>query len=338
MLIWLPLESFEQRYTADWARWFPAEFSKNKVEYLPVNGIAITDKVNIGSVLDAYGTSHWKFTQLARVASMMQSGIIKSEDTLLFADLWYPGIEALRYISCLGGAKPKIVGILHAGTYDSADFTVRAGMRPWGHLLEEAWMDIYDVICVATQYHKDLILHNHRVDPNKIKITGLPFYPDELKQYKQQKDNNLVVFPHRLDEEKNPDEFMQLMSKIREVQPETKVIMTANEHMSKAEYYDTLGRASICVSMANQETFGYAMLEATALGCIPIVPDKLSYSEMYSRDLKYHTYAECYDTILELLRYPATRIKYRNISLSLAKQHSELYTKAISNIIKEALC
>ena len=49
----------------------------------------------------------------------------------------------------------------------------------------------------------------------------------------------------------------------------------------KAAYYSLLSRSVAAVSFALQETFGYAMLEATALGCVPIVPDRLSYPELF---------------------------------------------------------
>ena len=163
MLVWLPLESIEWRYSEQWNEWFPREFERLGIEWSSVEGTKLTDKIEVGSVLDAYGTNYFKMTQMAELVRLMRSGRVTSEDTLLFADLWYPGIEALRYISDVGGCKPKITGILHAGTYDPNDFTYRQGMRPWGHLLEESWFEIYDTVFVATHYHKQLILDNHRV-------------------------------------------------------------------------------------------------------------------------------------------------------------------------------
>ena len=39
--------------------------------------------------------------------------------------------------------------------------------------------------------------------------------------------------------------------------------------------------------MALQETWGIAMIESVLSGCIPIVPDRLSYSELYPALFKY---------------------------------------------------
>jgi hypothetical protein len=299
MIILLSLESLELRYTAQWARWFPEQLKKDKVEFATVHGTALTKTIEVGSVLDAYGTNFYKMTQLANLIRMLRDGFITNKDTLLFADLWFPGIEALKYIACLGGAKPKITGILHAGTYDQNDFTFRAGMRPWGHNLEQAWFQMYDLVFVATQYHRDLILKNHNVDPDKIVVTGLPFYPDEIvtNERKQMvKIHNSIVFPHRLDPEKHPEKFD--MMRENELIPWL-CTRTVDHFTTKDKYYDELAHHTVAVSFADQETFGYAMLEATALGCYPLVPDRLSYQEMYPRKFRYQTHEELIGKILQ---------------------------------------
>ena len=140
MIVVLPLEPLEIRYTQDWKIQFPRELEKWKmvVDYKVVDGEPLTTKIEVGSVLDTLGTHHWKFTQMARLIKLMHQGVVKSSDTLLFADLWSPGIEALQYISNMGGARPAITGILHAGTWDDNDFLVRQGLRPIFHPIEQS--------------------------------------------------------------------------------------------------------------------------------------------------------------------------------------------------------
>ena len=50
---------------------------------------------------------------------------------------------------------------------------------------------------------------------------------------------------------------------------------------SKAEYEQLLMEGDVVVSTAQHEFFGVAMLEACRAGCIPLVPDRLAYSELY---------------------------------------------------------
>ena len=291
-IIWLPLEPFECRYTQQWYEIFPRAFQELGVDYITVEGQALTSKIEIGSVLDAFSTSHWKMSQLANLVKLMRDEDVKSSDVILSADLWHPGIEALQYIACQGGVRPRITGILHAGTWDSFDFTVRTGMRPWGHQLEEAWFEIYDLVFVGSLYHKNLILKSHRVNPNKIVVTGLPFYPDELPRTGAPKDKNLVVFPHRLDPEKCPEEFDGLADLLSPQFPEVEWVKTAQVCQTKEQYYELLEKALISVSFSQQETFGIAMLESTALGCIPFVPDRLAYPEYYPKGLRYGNFSE----------------------------------------------
>jgi glycosyltransferase involved in cell wall biosynthesis len=54
-------------------------------------------------------------------------------------------------------------------------------------------------------------------------------------------------------------------------------------HLSRAEYVDVLLHGDVVVSTAKQEFFGIAMVEAMAAGCVPVLPDDLSYPEIVPR-------------------------------------------------------
>ena len=325
-IVLLPLESLESRYTSQWAKWWPAQLQKDGTNFITIEGKSLTSKIEVGSVLDAYSTNYYKFTQMANLIEKIRNGEVGSSEVLIFHDLWFPGIEALRYISNLGGARPKITGILHAGTYDDHDFLVRNGLRPYFHEIESAWMKIYDCIFVATEFHKNLILKSHSVDPNKIVVTGLPFYPDDFvteRRKKMVKTYNSIVFPHRLDPEKHPEKFDSLFVNDSE-QLSYAHFKTAGQFNTKSEYYDELARSEMAVSFADQETFGYAMLEATALGCYPLVPDRLSYQEMYPRECRYQTHEE----LIEKIKRP----KNKDVVYEIASKHKARYTQSITNM------
>jgi len=240
----------------------------------------------------------------------------------------------LEYIACLGGARPKITGVLHAGTWDSHDFTVRQGMRPWGHSLEQAWFAMFDLIFVATKFHKELILLSHRVDPDKIVVTGLPFYPADIKKYDVKRDDSLIIFPHRLDIEKHPEDFDGLITDITAGGILAKSLKTADFYSAhgytKEKYHRALQQATIAVSTATQETFGYSMLEATACGCVPLVPDRLSYQELYPTIFRYQTLYELRAKVLTVLHNLSY---YCQEASRLAQEHEALYTNSISTMI-----
>lgn len=111
-------------------------------------------------------------------------------------------------------------------------------------------------------------------------MTGLPFVSEEVRLGREalvRDKRNKIAFPHRLTSEKNP----AIIERLRAQFGKDSVIVTREVSNSKKEYLDILATCRVCISDSRQETFGYSMLEATALGCIPIVPERLSYPEMY---------------------------------------------------------
>jgi glycosyltransferase involved in cell wall biosynthesis len=300
LIHWLPLEPLEERYTVDWARWFPAVFEDMHVPFYQIQGDVLTSSIETGSVLDAHGTNYWKMTQMARLIKAWYEGKVVDGDTLLFADLWHPGIEAVAYIRNLTGENVKIAGVLHAGTYDPSDFTTRVGMDTWGRALERSWFTIYDRVFVGSQYHKDLIAQAG-LPVEKVVVTGLPFYAKELWHYQQHDTaRDLIVFPHRLDPEKHPEGVARISTDLGLPVYKTK---EALNHTKKA-FYEALAQARVVFSLSDQETFGYAMLEAAALGCHIVVPDRLSYREIYPRECRYRDYEEAVEMIRVAYKKP----------------------------------
>jgi len=161
--------------------------------------------------------------------------------------------------------------------------------------LEYSWLSSFDLIFVGSEFHKRLLLESFpSLDLNeKLEVTGLPFYPDEVSKFaKPFSERNIrVICPHRLDPEKQPFLFEELRERF------SPFLFTYPIFKSKEEYYSQLGNAKVAVSLALQETFGYAMLEATAAGCVPLVPDRLSYQEIYPEDYRFKAWDELLEKI-----------------------------------------
>ena len=53
-----------------------------------------------------------------------------------------------------------------------------------------------------------------------------------------------------------------------------------------------MSKAKVVISFALQENFGFSILEACYLGCIPIVPNRLVYPELYGEKYLYDTFED----------------------------------------------
>lgn len=290
----IPIEPIKKRYSAQWLTWFNEELQKyskyNHIlqAYEPFRYLedGTTTTIKCGEFLDVTRTHIYKSQQIQILMEMFELNRIKNGDTILLLDGWFPGVEAIAYARDALGLKIKIVGMFHAGTYDPHDFLTQRGMDKWGKYVETGWFKIYDKIIVATQYHKQLLVKTREVDPAKIHVIFFPMYTDWVKEMSvHDKKEDMIVFPHRIAPEKNYQKFDMLMEYHYPV--ELNFVTTATNYITKEGYWEALSKAKIAVSFSDQETWGIAMIESVLSGAIPIVPDRLSYSELYPSIFKY---------------------------------------------------
>lgn len=329
-IINMPIESIPLRYSTDWHKWFIREFNKHKdISYVTIMPTPLTKKIHRGSFLDVAGTNYYKAAQISRISEMFFRDEIKDGDVFFFHDIWHPGLEALAYMRDGLGIDVKICGCIFAGSYDPYDFLTKSGMSYWGKLLEESWFRIVDKLFCATEFHSKLILKYRDCDPKKIIVTGHPIYSNIGLSVPKE---NIVVFPHRLDSEKNPQMFDLLKKEMQVLFPEWKFIKSKEITNTKQEYYDLLQKAKISVSFADQETFGFAMIESVFADCLPLVPNKLSYYELYDECFKYNSWKECIDILIDFINNPND---YEDKRIQNKQKLQNIGEIAIDKMIKE---
>lgn len=286
MKLWLfPIEPFEERYTAQWLRWFQRpEFTEQFDDFQVISPFVKHEGIKHGEFLDVYGTNTYKAEQLAEFARLLEENQIDDGDVVLVLDAWNPAVLQLAYMRDAGPRDFKIVGLLHAGTWDPHDFLAKKLQPRWAKPAEAAMLAACDSLCVATEFHRNLI-RGAVTGTTDIAWTGFPLYKGEFVDHARpwEQRPNLVVFPHRLAPEKDPQEFEYIELRYRELHPKDDVQFVRSRDVCKTkdEYYALLGRARASVSTAWQETWGIAMLESAMLGAHPIVPNRLSYPELY---------------------------------------------------------
>jgi glycosyltransferase involved in cell wall biosynthesis len=71
---------------------------------------------------------------------------------------------------------------------------------------------------------------------------------------------------------------------------------------SRAEYAALLHRADIVLSTAIHEFFGVSVIEAIYCGCLPVLPNRLSYPELIPPELHARCFYSDFDDLLASLR------------------------------------
>ncbi len=289
MKIWcLPIEPFEERYTAQWYRWWPEEIRALGHTVEVIDGEAVSERRG-GEFLDPLQTWIWKGSQVAVLARRWPE--MQPEDWLLNLDGWGPGSTAAAYMRATTGKGPRLAWFMHAGSYDPQDFLARSGCRYWALDLERGWIKAADRLLVGSRFHLHLIREHLGINVTlpQACVCGVPIKREALLAASGgvtpwEDRPRLVLFPHRLAPEKAPEEFARIQEIHRAIYPEshrwTIWQRTRDVSRSKQDYYRLLAQARCVVSTARQETFGIAMQEGIALGAWAVAPRRCSYPEV----------------------------------------------------------
>jgi hypothetical protein len=301
------LESVETRYTGQWKTHVPNLLRKAGHHVHVISGPTdIPSATTPGAFLNFGGTNIYKSVQVEEMARLFTGGKIVAGDHFIFTDAWHPGIINLKYMSELLQIPVKIHALWHAGSYDPQDFLGRLiGDTPWVRYAEKSFFAAIDHNYFATQFHIDMFCKNllnetfedtikEFISEGKIVKTGWPmeYMSDTLLMYKNMPKRDLILFPHRIAPEKQVEIFRDL----KEHLPQYEFVVCQDQQLTKNEYHNLLGEAKMVFSANLQETLGISWYEGAIVGAIPLVPDRLSYSEMAFDTFKYPSqWTESYD-------------------------------------------
>lgn len=306
--IWIfSLEPIETRYTAQWHEHLPKLLSKklgDRFNVIQVDGVQKNSQTTPGAFLNFSDTNYWKSSQLCNFLEYHNQGKTTKNDHIVLTDSWNPVVTQLKYMNDLLGFNWKLHGLWHAGSYDPQDFLGRLiGNSAWVRHAEKSFFNSFDHNYFATEFHIDLffkeLINNGSISENpwyeedkedllnekKIVRTGWPMeYMDQvLTPYKGMPKKDLILFPHRIAPEKQVEIFRDL----KEHLPQYEFVVCQDQQLTKNEYHNLLGEAKLVFSANLQETLGISWYEGALVDAIPMVPDRLSYSEMAMADFKY---------------------------------------------------
>ena len=288
MNIWLvDLEAVETRYTKQWKTKFPKLLEAHGHKVRVVNGGDTPQATTPGAFLNFGGTNVYKSNQLMQIADAFCKGEVKDGDYFLYTDAWNPSVIQLKYMAELLNVKIRIGGLWHAGSYDPADFLGRLiGDKPWVRNAERSMYECFDHNFFASEFHILMFFKAFPdLDKQKIVRTGWPFeyMEDTLTMYKGMPKKNTILFPHRI----APEKQLSIFQDLKEALPQYNFVVCQERELSKNEYHNLLGEAKLVFSANLQETLGISWYEGAIVGALPMVPDRLSYSEMALPKFKY---------------------------------------------------
>ena len=324
------LEAVETRYTAQWKSHLPDLLEEAGHAVTIIQGPTdIPNATTPGAFLNFGGTNIYKARQVEEIARLFTGGKVVDGDHFLFTDAWHPGIINLKYMAELLNVKIKIHALWHAGSYDPQDFLGRLiGDTPWVRHSEKAFFHAIDYNYFATDFHIDMFAKNlfaGEVDKSKIVRTGWPmeYMPTLLEFFKQIPKRDLILFPHRIAPEKQVEIFRDLAVSM----PEYEWIVCQDQPLNKLQYHGLLGTAKMVFSANLQETLGISCYEGALVNAIPLVPDRLSYGEMYDDAFKYPSkWTESWDSY----------IMHKDKLMAVIKNHIENYNNLIPKIQQQA--
>ena len=299
------LEAVDSRYTGEWKSHVPQLLKDNGHAVHVISGPTdIPTATTPGAFLNFGGTNIYKASQVEQMSRLFCEGTVKPGDHFLFTDAWHPGIINLKYMSELLGIPVITHGLWHAGSYDPQDFLGRlVGKKPWVRHAEKSFYHAFDHNYFATEFHVHLFMKQllndgytsenpwwhqdwqERYDSGKIVRTGWPmeYTQDTLADYKGMPKRDLILFPHRIAPEKQVEIFRDLAISL----PQYEFVVCQDQQLTKHEYHTLLGQAKMVFSANLQETLGISCYEGAVVDAIPMVPDRLSYTELYWGAFKY---------------------------------------------------
>ena len=299
-IIYIPLEELPQRYT---------QMMNNAirpwvtVELYP--DIKIDSQIKRGQFLDIVNTCKFKAAQLQMIAEMFDKGEVHEGDVFLVGDIFFPGIESIKYMAELQNINVRVYGINYAGRADETDFVQK--LSAWADASEAGYHLICDGIFVGSRDHRSNVIEYFGLSPETVHVTGLVWDMDYVKQFQHEigevTKEDFIIWPHRWTEEKGIDELKQFAK-----MTDKRIVVTSSgpakdlgklprnieyrANLTKKEYYTLMAKARWYLSTAYQETFGYTIQEAIVFGCNILVPNRACCPEMVPSKCVYYSLSD----------------------------------------------
>lgn len=335
----LPQKPVEIRYQGEWFNYLVEHTTylqeKNKINLDIIYPKSKKEKkkklVNKTDFFDSLADNiNWETEQIKLLFEN-----VNKYDVLLFMDISFTGLYT-SLIPLIKVAKPniKLYGFCHATSLNKGDIFKNTRKIKWQ--LEKYTINNFDGIFVATEYHKNKLVKQGKLNKEtakKIHITyGLPV-SDNLfvtSKSKPKTENRNIIIPSRINKQKisskKKDKFKRVLEKHG-----YNVIESYNLCNSRQEYVDLLKNSAAMIVLSNEDTFGYPLAEATACKLPCFAPKKCCYPEILNEE---SIFANVYELIDKLENIDKKRKEYATKKKYLVK-NTTFWNSLLSKIRSE---
>lgn len=374
----LPLERYPSRYTAQLADWeataFQAVCDENGWLYTPIEADLPPQPIETGVVLDAMQRPRTTLRQLDRLLPQLAAHPEKA--VVYMSDMFTPGIEAIPYAFPHAGTRLILGAFCWAQTFDRYDFTTQ--FDHWMRSYEQMVCGFSDIMFVASEELADrarAALLPGTASSAGWCMVGLPFDATAVRLQMQQCPQAEswqtrqydVVFTSRMDDEKQPDVFLNLVERCKGMRfalcsgrplPDNQYtghardlakrgMLDIHENLPKDAYYTVLLNSKVQFNCAKQDWVSYTLLEALCAGCMPLYPMFRSFPAalMYNKAALYPPHVEpaTIPAHLRLLLYaggkdPSAAMihQFQPTADAILAYHSGTLTRIANRLIKMA--
>jgi glycosyltransferase involved in cell wall biosynthesis len=198
-----------------------------------------------------------------------------------------------------GGDPDRQIGLVNWLTLAAADLVLFNSAYHRDNLMAELPRFLEQAADDRHLEHVEAVVAHSEVLPVGVDLAGLS--PD--RRPAPDDGPPLVLWSHRWEWDKQVDGALRMLRGLADEGVEFRVALAGEQpahlsghlgglvadlgervihrgHLPRDQYVDLVLRSDVVLSTAKQEFFGIAMVEAIAAGCVPVLPDDVSYPEI----------------------------------------------------------
>ena len=305
-LIFVPQYPTPMRYQEWWASEFPKQFAKMGFHVHVLGSKKMKVKRGNTEMFSPINAAiEFECSQIDEYMNME----LRHDDILFVADVSFPGF----FMNVLYHKRPsKIFSFCHATSINKFDYF--EAVKNCKYPVETSHAALCDKVFVGSKYHQNKLHWNNTI------ITYLPFPP--FKSFPDEEKTIDIISASRPTPQKVDlvleREVEKKFGKIKRMECDT-----------WEQYYKFLGQSKILLITANEDTFGYQIVDAISNGCVPIARNSLAYPEILSSEYLYDSKWELLYIIDKVLNKD---YHYQSPKILCEKQMDNFYKRIVSEM------